>query len=775
MLELDIESQPELAKTLERLQRANDRFNRFADNAVDVLSVMLLPSKRYSYINSASTSIYGHTPEEFQANPGLEQTLVHPDWQFRYREFMKGLVGGDSPRTLEYKIRTRSGEERWLSQRGSLATDDKGTAVAIEAIVSDITERKRAEEALVDSQERLRLHVDQTPMAMIEWSLDFEVVDWNPAAERIFGFTREDAIGRHAAGLLVPDVVRPHVDRVWQDLLENKGGTRSTNQNMTKDGRTILCEWYNTPLVDHADSVVGVISTVQDVTERARAEEAQALLQAAIEQSAEAVIITDDNGKIEYVNPALARLTGYDIEDVIGKSPSMFLSHGSDEERTEHMWQTLKNGDEWKGRLLSVKKDGTQFSHDTTVSPVRDANGEITNYVSVGRDVTNEVELENRLRQAQKMEAMGTLAGGIAHDFNNLLQAMLGYADLVKSDLPGDSPTMDFIDQVIGAGDRAVELVSQILAFSRQTDREHRPLRLQSIVKEALKLLRPSLPATIDIRQNIDPDCKPIFADATEVHQAMMNLCTNAYHAMRDGGGVLEVTVKEVAVGFEESEFPSNLEPGVYGELTVADTGVGMDESVRARAFDPYFTTKPVGEGTGMGLATVLGIAEKCGGTVTIESEVGRGSRFRMYWPVMAQPEQDEGAPDEDLTALSGTETVLLVDDEQLVLGQVKAGLERLGYQVEARTSSVEALRAFEAAPDRYDTVITDQTMPNMTGLELAREILKTAPEKPVILCSGFSELGDDSRAKTVGISGFVRKPMLTNDLAREIRRTLEQ
>jgi PAS domain S-box-containing protein len=469
----------------------------------------------------------------------------------------------------------------------------------------------------------------------------------------------------------------------------------------------------------------------------------------------------------------MARLSEYTQEELVGQSPRIFASGKQSTEYFQEMWATLLRGDVWKGQIVSKRKDGSLFTQETTTSPVRDADDRITHYVSVGRDVTQEAELEARLRQSQKLEAMGTLAGGIAHDFNNLLQAMLGYADLVKSDLPANSPTMEFIDQVIGAGDRAVELVAQILAFSRQTDREHRPLQLQSLVKETLKLLRPTLPSTIAITQVVDGDCAPILADATEVHQAIMNLCTNAFHAMRVAGGTLSVQVEQVSVDGEVVPEALNLSPGTYARLTVADTGVGMDRYVLARAFDPFFTTKPVGEGTGMGLATVLGIAEKAGGTVIVESEPGVGSVFHMYWPVVNRDVQTVRSTTGEDAEFAGTERLLLVDDEELVLKQVKAGLERIGYCVDAHTSSLEAFATFDADPHCYHAVITDQTMPGITGFELARKILARKPGTPVILCSGFSELVDEARAKNAGIRGFVKKPMLTTALAGEIRRAI--
>ncbi len=897
MLQLGTESHVELAASLARLRELHERYQRFAEHAQDMLYVMSLPERSYSYVNPVCYRICGFSPEEFYARPGLEEELLHPDWKHHYRNSLKSLIAGNTPASFEYWIVHKSGETRWLFQRSVLARDPDGAPAAIEGIVTDITHRNAVEEAQKLERNRAQQYLDIAGVALIGLNVNGNISLINRKGCEILEYESDaDLLGKNWFECCLPPEVAEESRTVFQRSLAGliEPARAYETPVLTSKGERRIIAWQSKPLHDEQGKCLGTLSSgedvtdrwrseralreseqrlrllsdaafeglvvseegrfidanrallemlgytrddllgratlslvhpedrelvtekmqsgydgvyehrvirkdgsvlflevrgkwttlegrpirvtaVRDVTQRKQSEETSRLLQTAIDQAAESVLVTNADAKIEYANPALERFTGYRLDELVGKSPAIFASGEQSRESLQQMWATLQRGEVWNGRLVSKRKDETLFNQETTMSPVRDANGRITHYVSVGRDVTHEAELETRLRQAQKMEAMGTLAGGIAHDFNNLLQAMLGYADLVKSDLPADSPTRDFIDQVISAGDRAVELVGQILAFSRQTDREQRPLRLQSIVKETLKLLRPTIPTTIDITQHIDADCLPILADATEVHQTIMNLCTNAFHAMRENGGLLDVRVEQTTVGSDGQSDLFDVEPGEYARLTVSDTGTGMDETVLARAFDPYFTTKPVGEGTGMGLATVLGIAEKNGGTVTVDSELGQGSVFRMYWPVITRESSAENTESMTNAEHTGTECILLVDDEELVLGQVKAGLERLGYSVEARTSSVEALKAFEADPARYDAVITDQTMPNMTGLDLARHILATYPNTPVILCSGFSELVDDARAKSVGICGFVRKPMLTSDLAGELRRAFER
>jgi CheY-like chemotaxis protein len=368
------------------------------------------------------------------------------------------------------------------------------------------------------------------------------------------------------------------------------------------------------------------------------------------------------------------------------------------------------------------------------------------------------------------------LAGGIAHDFNNLLQVMLGYLHLARAGTPAGNETLEYMDQINTAGKRAAHLVNQILAFSHKSKQESKPLQLQTIIEEALRLIRSSIPATIEIRQSIDDDTGPVLADATEVHQVAMNLCTNAYHAMREHGGVLEVTLREVALDAASASRIPGMTAGRTACLSVRDTGTGMDAATLERTFDPYFTTKQVGEGTGLGLAIVRGIVENCGGAVSVESEPGVGTRLDLYFPLIDPGIADESVPEDDETMIAaGSERLLVIDDEPMVAELARLGLANLGYEVEVHTNSREALEAFRVAPDSFDVVITDQTMPNMTGLKLAHELLAIRPGTPIILCTGYSELVDESRAKVAGIRVYAEKPVLPRTLAIAVRKIMAE
>ncbi|MCB2182477.1 MAG: PAS domain S-box protein [Desulfobulbaceae bacterium] len=383
----------------------------------------------------------------------------------------------------------------------------------------------------------------------------------------------------------------------------------------------------------------------------------------------------------------------------------------------------------------------------------------------------NKIQLEKQLKQATKMEAIGTLAGGIAHDFNNILGVVLGYAEMAKEDGPAGSQYTDDLDKIVTAGNRAKDLVKQILAFSRQTEVERIPLKLQSLVKEAMKMLRASIPTTIEIQENIDSGCGPVLADPTQVNQILMNLCTNANHAMEQSGGVLKIELRRTRLEKDHSQIKSSLKPGQYVELIVSDTGTGIGADVIDKIFDPYFTTKELGKGTGMGLAIIHGIIHEYGGAVTVESELGKGTAFHVYFPSVAEGGVERVKDVEE--TLAGRGKILFVDDDELLAEMGKDMLERLGYDVTMRCNSIDALSTFQNNPDAFDVVITDQTMPGITGVDLSRRILQIRPDMPIILCTGYSTLIDEHSAKSLGIREFALKPLTRGIIANLLKKVL--
>ncbi len=505
--------------------------------------------------------------------------------------------------------------------------------------------------------------------------------------------------------------------------------------------------------------------------ERNRAEEQELLLD---NIEAQVWYLTDVE-TYGIVNKAMADFWGMQKENLEGKKLRDILSkeearacitfnkeifRGKKQIRTE---QWLKNGKEEPHAFYVVR------------TPKLDNNGNIEYVVCTAHDITErkrmekeKKKLEARLRQAQKMEAIGTLAGGIAHDFNNILFPILGYSEMLMNDAPDNSDLKRDLSMIFNGTKRARDLVKQILAFSRQREYDLKPIKVHLVVKETLKLIRSSIPATIDIMQNII-DCELVMADYTQIHQVAMNLLTNAYHAMEKKGGKLKVTLKEVDLRADDLK---GMPPGTYVRLTISDTGIGMDQSTIDRIFDPYFTTKKEGKGTGLGLAVVHGIIKSHGGHISVYSELGKGSEFHVYLPVIKA--QQETKQIEIQPIKKSNERILVVDDEKMVVEIQQKMLKRLGYDVTSCTSSVEALKAFQANPDNFDLIITDMTMPNMTGDQLAQKIMEIRTDIPIILCSGFSEKMSNEKAKSLGIKKFLMKPVLIKDLSITIRRALD-
>jgi PAS domain S-box-containing protein len=561
------------------------------------------------------------------------------------------------------------------------------------------------------------------------------------------------------------------VDNAIQTALKASGHYEIEYRIMDAKG-TLKWVWEQGQAI--ADTISGkpiVEGFITDITERKQSEDKLKLQAMVLDQIHDRVLVTDLDGTITYANRTQRKALGFPTHELIGRKTEVL---GSDSDygasQAEIINRTLAEGS-WHGEVVNYSKNGTAHIMDCRTKVVRDAKDNAIALCGISTDITEEKKLEEKLGQAQKMEAIGTLAGGIAHDFNNILFPMVGYAEMLKEDLADGSPQQEYVADILSAALRARDLVQQILAFSRQSHQERIPIRVQQVLKEAVKLTRASLPSSIRVDVEIDTQCPAVMADPTQIHQIVMNLITNAYHAMEEGGGVLTISLGTAVLDGRHPK-DSGLPGGTYVCLKIADTGHGIDPIIQERIFEPYFTTKAEGKGTGLGLSVIHGIVTSYQGNIRIESELGKGSVFIVYLPVVMVAPKGEPAH-EKISIPGGSERILLVDDEAPVVGMVNKMLQRLGYAVTTRTSSTEALEAFRADPNRFDLVVTDMTMPGMTGDRLTMEIKRIRPDIPVILCTGFSNRIDESRAADIGIQGFVLKPILRQDIAETIRRVL--
>ena len=494
------------------------------------------------------------------------------------------------------------------------------------------------------------------------------------------------------------------------------------------------------------------------------------------------VSVLDTSGNIIFVNNTPLKLSGVELTDVVGEKfiDAPWWTY-SDEVRNiiiDDIDQCL-SGETLAHDVQIQKSDGTLMWIEFSMHPIFDELGNVQYLIPEGRDISDRkeaeverVKLEKQLQQAQKMEAIGTLAGGIAHDFNNMLAVIIGYAEIVRDKVVEDGALHTDLDKILLAGDRAKDLVEQILAFSRQSKPERIYIRPQIIVKEAIMLLRSSIPTSIEITQDIVDVEGTIKADPIQIHQIVMNLCTNAYQAMEKSGGTLHIGLGRVELSAKEIQHEPSLLPGYYVQLTVSDTGTGIDPAIQERIFDPFFTTKEVNKGTGMGLSTIHGIVKSHDGMISCKGIDGYETTFRVLFPETMRLSEEK--IETESTLQGGVERILFVDDESLVVTMGKQLLEQFGYSVSAFTSSNEAFEVFKSDPEQFDLVITDQTMPGMTGADLAQKILDIRPNFPVIICTGHSSTFSKEKAMAMGVCGYVMKPMSKKDIAPLIRQVLE-
>ena len=851
-------------------------------------------AQRIDFVSEHVETMLGYSVEEWLSTPNFWLSIVHPDDRERTAEISGAAFVAGTNSTMEFRWMAKDGRAIWMEANSAVIKDEQGNPVGLRGVTTDISERKRVEAALRESEERYRELFESNPYPM--WVFDLETLRFlavNDAAVSHYGYSRDDFLKLTIADIRpsedVPQLMEDMADEraggiresrhckkdgtvidveissqrlifakrraqlvlalditvrkkaeaalreseeAYRDLVENardliyshdlRGNYTSSNKasqdltgyskeealkiNLTqtvapeyidkaremlarklagetvtayeliliaKDGRRVPVE-VNSRLVFKDGIPIGIQGIARDISERKRAEAELNRLAAAVEQTAESIVITDPDGNIEYVNPAFERITGYLREEVLGQNPRLLKSGKTDPAVYRDLWQKISQGEVWVGQLINRKKDGTLFTERATISAVLDDSGKITQYIAAKQDTTHETQLEDQLRQAQKMEAIGQLAGGVAHDFNNLLTAINGYTSLALQKLEDENSIKPYLEEVKKAGERATNLTRQLLAFGRKQILQPVALDLNSVVTDMNKMLRRLIGEDIELRARLASNLKRTKGDPGQIEQVLVNLVVNARDAM-PRGGMMTIETANVQLDQEYARNHVGIQAGNYVLLAVSDTGYGMDETTLARIFEPFFTTKEKGKGTGLGLSMVYGIVKQSGGSIWVYSEPGQGTSFKVYLPELAESSRaTEKAASPEETILGGKETVLLVEDEEIVRGLTTKILRQAGYTVLAAKGGAEALQLCAQQEHKIDLLLTDVVMPGASGKEVAQQMIRLVPGIRVLFMSGYTDEAIVHHGVLDSNVEFIQKPFTPFSLSLKVREVLD-
>ena len=786
-LQEDLDSMvSKLQETIASLQasqedsRRNERMLRTIIDIVPSLIFVKSADGRFILVNRAVADRYGMTAEEIK---GKRHRDIHPDSAQVERMLSDDRTTIESGRTLhipEMSFQDYTGRVRWLDVTKTPCDAEEFGEQVVVGLSTDITERRQTEADLRVT----RFCFDKAAIGIYRIDGNARILDVNDHAARSLGYTKEEL-----AKLTVYDI-DPLLDRekwagMWQVLTEKGVLDIFEMVHTRKDGTQLPVE-ITSNLLSY-DGQQFAVSFVQDITERKRSkqalEESERRYRNLFNEAPVMYIVTENRQGEPYikdVNNMVLEVTGYSREELLDTPLARYYSEESQRKMGEKGgYRRALSGESRPEERELMTRDGKTVHALAHSLPECDETGAATGTRTMLLDITEKKHaeeeakrLEAQLLQAQKLEAIGTLAGGIAHDFNNILGIVIGNSELSSYLVPKDSPVQEKLRRIYAAAMRAKDLVHQILTFSRKSNRELRPLHPLPLVKEALKLLRSSLPTTIEINQDFQTDILPVVADPTQIHQIVMNLCTNAAHAMEPDGGRLDAILSQTRLSASDIRLHPELNPGDYLKISIRDTGRGIPPEIVPKIFDPYFSTKDQDKGTGLGLAVVHGIVKSYKGAVSVYSEPGSGATFNVYIP--SYESQTVAEKREHFEPPHGTERILLIDDEPELLDVGREMLEKLGYRVFAADNSIDALDSFRKAPHDVDLVVTDMTMPKMTGDKLSAELLKIRPDLPIVLCTGFSVHVSKEQALKTGISAFIYKPVVEADLARVVREVLD-
>lgn len=759
----------EALRIAERALQESEAFNRAIVDSIP--QNVFLKDRRSVYlaVNKSYAASLGCRPEEVV---GKDDFAFFPTaLAERYRADDQAVIESGVSRKFQERY-VAQGHEYWIRTTKAPVKDSSGKVTAILGLFEDVTESKRAVDALEASERRYRRLFESAKDGIL--ILDAStgcIVDANPFLENLAGYTHAELVGKELWEIgPFRDIA---ASRTAFSRLQTESYIRYEDLPLrARDGRTIDVEFVsNVYRVGDQDVVQ---CNIRDISARKRAEAERDRLATAIEQAAEMVLVTDAQGDIVYANPAFEAVTGYARAEVLGKNPRLLKSGAQDAEFYRAMWATISAGKTWHGRVVNKKKDGTLYTQESAISPVRNATGSIVSYVTVNRDITRDLTLEAQLFESRKLESIGRLAGAVAHDFNNIVSVIVSYAGFALDQLrPGD-PLRDDLLEVTKASERAAALTRQLLAFGRKQVLQPVVLDLNRVIEGMDGMLRRLAGEGIELVWAPAPDLGLVEADPAQIDQILMNLVINARDAMPDGG---RLTVETANAELDEDYVALHpaVDAGRFVMLSVTDTGCGMDDETRSRIFEPFFTTKEPGKGTGLGLSTVYGIVKQSGGTIWVYSEPGRGATFKLYLPRTDADATPRPARRSTPLALGGTETILVVEDEDALLRVAKRGLRAAGYTVLTAADGDAAIKVSLEHPDTIHLLVTDMMMPRMGGKALATALSTTRPGLKVLYMSGYADDGLVAQGVLDPGAHFLRKPFAAPELARKVREVLDE
>jgi PAS domain S-box-containing protein len=713
--------------------------------------------------------IYGREPELGPADVQEVARYFTPESWSRLSAAVEKALKDGTAYECDAEVVRPDGKHRWITARGEARYDQLGKVVSLHGTVQDITVRKQTEAALHAKEEEFRTLAEAMPQIVWMTGPDGLNIYFNQHWVDYTGLTLAESYGHGWNKPFHPDDQRRAWD-AWQYAVHNRGNYSLEARLRRADG---TYRWWlvrGEPLRDKGGTVIRWFGTCTDIHELKQTEAAHARLATAVEQSAETIVITDTAGTILYANPAFEKTSGYSRAEVLGQTPRILKSGKQDGEFYRQMWTTITQGKVWRGHFINRQKDGTLYEEDASISPVRDSAGKIVNYVAVKRDLTREVELESQFRQAQKMEAIGQLAGGVAHDFNNILAVIQLQAGMLKADPTLNKGQLEYAKDIEEATNRAAALTKQLLLFSRKQAMQLHDYDLNEVVTSITKMLQRVLGEHIQMQFTQRAHALTVHVDSGMIDQVLMNLTVNARDAMSAGG---HLYIETSAVDLDETQVAQlpSARPGSFACLTVRDTGCGMTPEVLTRIYEPFFTTKEHGKGTGLGLATVFGIVQQHQGWINVTSQVGKGTTFRIYLPRRTMQAENIAEWSSLSAILRGHETILLAEDDTTLRASASGTLTRHGYRVLEAASGPEALALWKSHQGEIKLLLTDLLMPGgMTGKELAQTILPANPDLKIIYMSGYSAdlVGGDFQLDE-GVN-FLAKPFTVRKLTQIVR-----